>query len=82
MTQITPVQYTTNGNMATQLMVTSVSDNLIDTCNFDWKLFDNNGALVDNGLLLCTGTDYSVWQGDNTYPYTFTAGRLGLTITT
>ena len=81
MKQIEPIQYTTEGNEATQLLVTSINDDLLTFCNFDWKLFDTAGSLVDNGLLLCTGTDYSNWNGDNIYPYIFVANNLAKSIT-
>ena len=81
MKQIESIQYTTDGNEATQLLVTSVNDDLINSCSFDWKLFDATGSLVNNGLLLCTGTDYTNWNGDNVYPYIFVANNLDKPLT-
>jgi len=80
MQQIQPIQQTNFSGLATQLSVASINDNLIDTSSFDWKLFDINGVLVNNGTILCTGIDYSSWNGDNTYPYTFISIQLGLTL--
>ncbi len=80
MQQIQPIQQTNNSTLATQLSVASINDNLIDACSFDWKLFDSAGTLVNNGTIQCAGTDYSSWQGDNSYPYTFISTQLGLTL--
>ena len=76
MKQIKPIQDTTEGNEATQLLVVSVNDDLLTFCNFDWKLFDTAGSLVDNGLLLCTGADYTNWSGNNEFPYKYVAANI------
>ena len=80
MKQIQPIQFTNEGNMATQLNVILINDNLIDSCNFNWQLFDVNGTLVDTGILLCNSIDYTNWNGDNNYPYTFVYTQLGLVL--
>jgi len=80
MRQIEPIQNTTDGNLATQLLVTIVTDDLLSFCSFDWKLFDDNGTLVNNGLLSCFGEDYSNWNGNNDYPYSFVATAKNLTL--
>jgi len=82
MKNIEPIQYTNEPVLATQLLVVSVNDDLTSQCSFDWKLFDVNDTLVDNGILVCTGTDYSNWSGDNNYPYLFVVSQLNLTIVT
>ncbi len=39
-----------------------------------------NVVQIYSGKLTLGGTDYSAWTGDNTYPYTYVASQLGLTI--
>jgi hypothetical protein len=79
--QIKPIQYTEEGNLATQLQVTLVYDDLNTSCSFDWKLFDDNGTLVNNGIINCFGNDYLSWSGDNNFPYTFVSNNLSKPIT-
>ena len=76
MQQIQPIAYTSQGNLATQLSVTSISDNLTTSCLFNWQLFDSNGMFVDMGTITCSGTDYANWSGNNMFPYQFVAANL------
>lgn len=80
MVQITPFQATTEGPLATQLLVTCTDDDLSQSANFRWVLFDVNGEQVNNGTIPCIETDYTNWNGSNTYPYAFVATYLGLEI--
>jgi len=88
MRQIEPIQYTTDGNEATQLEVNIVQDNLIDSCYLEWKLYDINNQLVNNGMIFCgnytynidnsTSTDYTDVKND---PYNFAANNLSKPLT-
>lgn len=76
------------------LHVVIAFDNLCDRATFDWQvasdmistLIDDNyittgNNIYDHGTIEITGTDYTSWSGtDQTFPYTFVAGILGLTI--
>ena len=87
MRQIEPIQYTTDGNKATQLEANISYDNLIDSCYLVWVLYDENSIPVNNGMLFCgdyidgiTGdvvTDYTDVKSDL---YNFAANNLSLSI--
>ena len=53
MKQIEPIQYTTEGSEATQLEASYINDNGVDSCYIEWRLYDINNLLVNNGLLFC-----------------------------
>lgn len=80
MIQIQPIQFTTEGNIATQLDVEIISNDSISLALFGWTLYDSTGIYVDNGTIYCGGVDYSNWNGDDNYPYEFIMNTLGLSI--
>lgn len=80
MKQIQPIQQTNQGNEATQIIVTILNDNGIDFCYFQWYLYDINGLYVNNGMIFCGYEDYTNWNHDDIYPYTFVANILSITL--
>lgn len=81
MKAITPFAPVFNKPQATQLLVRSINDNLVESCIFYYELQTDDGQVVYNGNVPVAGSDYANWNGDNNFPYTFTAAQLGLTIT-
>jgi hypothetical protein len=82
MKQIEPIQYTTDGDKATQFDLTIINDNGIDCCYINWELYDINGLSVNNGLLFCGDyvdmggiviNNYTNYKND---PYTFVANNI------
>lgn len=91
---ITPVQAQyIDPTQSTELAVKVIYDNLLDTCNLVWTLMypitvtnpDSSTTTTysssTSGHVLISGTDYTNWDGDNDYPFTYTATQLGLIIT-
>jgi hypothetical protein len=90
--EISPVKANfSDENDSTLLKVYIASDNLIDSCLLRWMLFVATTTTIDGvdvttvtqtatGSLSITGTDYSGWDGSNTFPYTFVADELELTL--
>jgi len=72
----------TNSNL---LVVQIAFDNLIDHCSLYWEMAtadEENSYVNANGNVVIKGSDYTNWDGNNEFPYTFTADQLGLTIIT
>jgi len=67
------------------LVVHIAFDNLTDHCSLYWEMATVDGdnySMNDSGNVVIKGSDYTNWNGNNEYPYTFTADQLGLTIIT
>jgi hypothetical protein len=77
----------------TALGVRIFNDNLMTECNIYWELYysvvtpgvdggdpTTTWVTSTNGNLVISGTDYTNWNGNNEYPFTFTAAQLNLTI--
>lgn len=72
------------------------NDNLHDSCNIYWVLFypvvttskDTEDKDIETisyissaeGNLVIEGENYTSWQGDNAFPFSFSGKKLGLTI--
>lgn len=85
---ITPITWIPIAPQANTLGVRLISDNLSSAAKLYWSLTavtpasGNTAAVstpVASGNLEITGTDYTGWDGDNTFPFTFTCSKLGLT---
>lgn len=86
---ITPLAYKLNSPQPNTLGVKLISDNLKDTASLYWEVASSVAAsgsthasytVVDKGNVTVGGTDYSSWSGDNNFPFTFVAQKLGLTL--
>lgn len=73
MRNITPIQFTNEPILATKLDVTvsHVTDALTSFANFSWSLHSDDGELVNNGVTVCDGDNYTSWDGNENYPYEF-----------
>lgn len=74
-----------NAPHANTLGVRLISDNLNDKAVLYWELSavatsPASTTKVDSGNVSITGSDYTGWDGDNTFPFTFTASKLNVTI--
>jgi hypothetical protein len=87
--KINPVAYKMNSPQPNNLGVRLIDDNLKDAAILFWELISivdaigsNPGSItrVDRGNMSLDSSDYSQWNGNNTFPFTFVAGKLGLTI--
>ena len=66
---------------ATQLAVIIEQDDLSTKCQVVFQLFQADGTpVLDAEHCTIDGTDYSDWNGDNNYPYTYVANRYGLVL--
>lgn len=78
----------------TMLGVRIFNDNLATSCNIYWEMYyaiitpsieiggepSISWVMSTNGNLIISGTDYANWNGNNQYPFTYTAQQLNLTI--
>lgn len=72
---------TVDANILTAMII---SDNLTNGCVIQFILWymDNESSITSmlQDTLSITGTDYTDWQGDSSYVYTYIANKLGLTL--
>lgn len=90
---ISPIKVKFNDTIeANALTVRSIYDNLHTTCQLYYELgtittnTDDSGTVISasfqsllNANSTLNGTDYTDWNGDNTYPFEYVANSLGLT---
>ena len=71
------VQYD-DKNSATRLNAIIVSDNLLDTVVFQFKLMDENFTVYKTKVVTMSDADYYNWTGDNqtVYNYILTNEKL------
>ena len=63
-----------------------INDNLKDSCTFYWQIGNQEpvqpqgvqNTWVQDGNLTMTGTDYTNWNGSNTYAFDWALGQLNL----
>lgn len=90
---IAPIQYKLNFPSANILQVRLSHDDLTSIAHFEWALVSSTqstatflkkgttmNTVVDRGKVEITGNDYVGWAGDNNFPMTFIAKKLGVTI--
>lgn len=79
MQQIEPINWNPE-QVATQLQVWNVSDNLETACTFGWQLLTAQGSYVDTGAVPCDGVTYLDWDGNRQFPYNYVANSIGVTL--
>ena len=85
MKQIEPVSIWYNGIMvmATIFNMTSINDNLTNSCTFYYQLFTDIDQQVAEGNLTMTGFDYEAYStspDSNAYAYQWGATQLNITL--
>ena len=85
MKEIQPVSIWYNGIMvmATIFNMTSINDNLTNSCTFYYQLFTDINQVVAEGNLTMTGFDYEAYStspDSNSYAYQWGATQLNLTL--
>lgn len=65
---------------ACALSATLFNDNLKNKAVFQWSLIAYSGRILQGGIIECSGEDYANWDGNNLFPFTFVASKLGLEI--
>jgi hypothetical protein len=85
MKQIQPVSIWYNGIMvmATIFNMTSINDNLTNSCTFYYQLFTETNQVLAEGNLVMTGFDYEAYStspDSNSYAYQWGATQLNLTL--
>ena len=85
MKQIQPVSIWYNGIMvmATIFNMTSINDNLTNSCTFYYQLFTDINQVVAEGNLTMTGFDYEAYStspDSNNYAFQWGATQLNLTL--
>jgi hypothetical protein len=81
MQQIEPIVWTTK-QVATEIQVWNINDNLDSNCTFGWQLLTADGAYVDTGTIPCESVEYQNWDGNRQYPYQYTADTIGVILVT
>lgn len=79
MQQIEPINWNPE-QVATQLQVWNVNDNLESGCTFGWQLLTAQGSYVDTGTVPCDGITYLDWDGNRQFPYNYVANTIGVTL--
>lgn len=69
-----------DSTQAIGLGVKSVDDNFSSYCIVYYQLVDSNGHSLYQGNVNISGADYQNWDGDNDFPFTYTASKLKLTL--
>ena len=59
---------------ANYLGVKIIADDLKSTCTLYWALFADNNQVLDGNATI-SGTDYTSWNGNALFPFTF-VGKL------
>jgi hypothetical protein len=77
---ITPIQVRLGKPQATKLNVVSTNDNLSTSAVFSYVLVGADNNAIDSGSIVISGQDYQNWTGDNSTPYTYVAGKIGVTL--
>lgn len=78
---IQPIKAVYNNNSdAVFLTVNIIYDNLSSYCNLYWGLLDADLNTLLSGNLAIDGDDYLSWNGNNEFPYTFTAEKINVTL--
>ena len=80
MRNIEPIRYTDEDVLSTQIRVGIVEDDLATFSRFAWWLFTAEGAPVDSGVIICDGDNYLSWDGNNEFPYEYTATTIGVVL--
>lgn len=78
--KILPVQWIRGMADARQITVLISFDDLKTGATFQVGLYDENKNQIATTNVLCTGTDYSGWDGNNKFPVTYSADQLDLTL--
>lgn len=65
---------------AVYLSVTGVNDNYKDAATFSYTLYSASGKRLDFGFVECNNGAYVGWNGNNNFPFTFVANKLGIAI--
>jgi len=80
-TNISPVKWKYSDTVnVTKLSVSSISDDFNRACKVSWQVLDESGVVHDSGVIAIAGTNYTNWDGNNSYPTTYVANQLGLTL--
>ena len=64
---------------STHLALQLINDNLSTVAVFQWQLIDDKCSIYAHGNERIAGTDYSGWDGNNSFPFTFIGEKLGVT---
>jgi len=64
---------------STYLGVRIIGDNLNNNCTLYWALMDNAAIIYAQGNESISGADYTNWDGDNLYPFTYIGTLFNLT---
>jgi hypothetical protein len=92
MKQIESIQIWKNGQSqeANLLNVYIINDNLATSCSFYYQLCSSGepteetplviGQTLADGNVTMDGENYSLWNGDNNYAYSYIASELNLTL--
>jgi hypothetical protein len=78
---VTPFKVNWNDTaLARYLNVSITSDDLKSNAVFHWVLFGAGTVPLQMGDVTCIGEDYTAWNGNNVYPFSYVADKLGLAI--
>ena len=77
---INPIKATFTDDCDCTKLYVSIRDNLYSICQLTWHLCCDDGVFKMSGRAIIEGSDYTNWNGDAFYPFTFLATLMNLTI--
>lgn len=66
--------------LAHWLHVTGIEDNFKSYCKFHWVLFSEDMTPLKMGDVVCEGEDYTSWDGNNEFPFTYVSNEIEVAI--
>lgn len=75
---IDPITFPLGGTATQMHIVAHVSPN--HSASVEWLLTDDAGKRLQSGLISLDGAAYQAWGASDEYLFTWTAGKLGLTV--
>lgn len=66
--------------LAHWLHVTIQDDNLMSSAKFHWVLFSEDMTSLKMGDVVCDGEDYTSWDGNNEFPFTYVSNEIEVSI--
>ena len=66
--------------MAYWLHVAIEDDNLMSYCKYHWVLFSEDMTSLKMGDVICQGEDYTNWDGNNEFPFTYVANEIEIAV--
>ena len=78
--KISPIKANFTDDCECVRLYVSIQDNLYSMCQLTWNMGCDDGIFRLSGYNVINDTNYTNWDGNPFYPFTFLADLMGLTI--